>query len=599
MKTGIHANTLRDADLILEYYRRSQAPTFKAMDFDEGFFKTLKGVCPHVQIIGRVYEDNQQLGASGGRFNKKVVEYARAFPTVDFWEGYNEAFPTPGDIGRYAELEVERVTMLAAVGKRAIVGNFSCGTPEITGADPARCWREFLPAVKAAMAHRGGVGRHEYDAPWMDRLVGGDIWNPTADGWLCLRYRKDAKIIAGLGVPLVHWYFTETGVDGGVTNRPGPVGGGWADFTGYPSPALGAYDKQRRWYSWQLSHDPTARGLVSFGESSADPTWHSFSMIRDRAMMDAIIAAESDLPIWHVGTPTPPPPPEAPMLQGIDVSHWQGSMDWRKAADAGAVYAWLKASDGSTYVDPEYARNAAGARDAGLLFGPYHYFRNSIDPILQADHFARVVKSGPEPTLPPALDFEDTTGEISAVNMRKFVERVNALLGRPIIYTGAWYWTPARLGGTQEWAKLFPLWIADYDGAVAIPSDWRDWTVHQYTSSGDGIAFGADSARIDRNRYRGTREELAVLRIPPPAPPSSIDVAKLWAQAAANQAIRLNPAAGLQRAILAAGMEVVSNEWDYDEAHVAQLGQGAATGSKQAVYVYDKATGRIIRHNQQ
>jgi hypothetical protein len=121
---------------------------------------------------------------------------------------------------------------------------------------------------------------------------------------------------------------TETGVDGGVTNRPGHQGGGWADFRDTPDPQLGDYEKQRRWYAWQVSHDPYVVGLTSFGECSADPTWHSFSLLHDTGMTDKIIAAEADLPDWHFGA-TPPPPEVKPVAD---------KMSEILAAEFGAAY---------------------------------------------------------------------------------------------------------------------------------------------------------------------------------------------------------------------------------------------------------------------
>lgn len=565
LKTGLHANSLRDADLIIEYYRRSQAPTFKAMDFDEGFFKTLKGVCPHVQIIGRVYEDNQQLGAAGGRFNKKVVEHARTFPTVDFWEGYNEAFPQPGDIGRYAELEIERVTMLAAVGKRAIVGNFSCGTPEITGDDPARCWREFLPAVKAVMAHRGGVGRHEYDAPWMDRLVGGDLWNPTAEGWLCLRYRKDAKILAALGAPLVHWYFTETGVDGGVTPRPGPVGGGWADFRDHPSPALGAYDRQRRWYAWQLSHDPTAKGLVSFGESSVDPTWHSFSAIRDRAMMDAIIAAESDLPIWHVGAPSPPPPqpqpqPEQPMPPATPMP----AKSYSSRGSTKAQYVIVHSTDTPAGGTPEATARYLADNDRQVSI---HEFvaPKTVYIMVPDDKAAHHAGYG---RLPNGISG-------GAVNAASWGIEIYQLHGQEC--------DPALV-------ERAAVRTADACRRLGIP--WDKVLAHREIDP----SRRSDPVGVNMPAFRGrVAELLGVVPSVPNVPPPTLDMRRLWIEADSNQVIHLNPAAGLQRAILGAGLALTSDEWEHSPRYVAQRAEPMAGGAPE-VFVYDRETGMVTRH---
>lgn len=61
--------------------------------------------------------------------------------------------------------------------------------------------------------------------------------------------------------------------------------------------------------------------------------------------------------------------------QGIDVSHYQGDIDWKKVAGSGITFAFVKATEGETYKDPTFMRNAEGAADAGLLAGAYHFLK--------------------------------------------------------------------------------------------------------------------------------------------------------------------------------------------------------------------------------
>ena len=73
------------------------------------------------------------------------------------------------------------------------------------------------------------------------------------------------------------------------------------------------------------------------------------------------------------------------MLEGIDVSAYQGAIDWRAVARAGKKFAFIRVSDGAAYTDPRFASNWAGARAAGLTRGAYQFFRPTESPLAQAD----------------------------------------------------------------------------------------------------------------------------------------------------------------------------------------------------------------------
>jgi GH25 family lysozyme M1 (1,4-beta-N-acetylmuramidase) len=63
------------------------------------------------------------------------------------------------------------------------------------------------------------------------------------------------------------------------------------------------------------------------------------------------------------------------MLKGIDVSHWDGKIDWAQVKNAGVGFAYIKATEGTNFVDSQFAHNLAGAKDVGLPFGLYHFLR--------------------------------------------------------------------------------------------------------------------------------------------------------------------------------------------------------------------------------
>ena len=109
-------------------------------------------------------------------------------------------------------------------------------------------------------------------------------------------------------------------------------------------------------------------------------------------------------------------------LEGIDVSHWQASIDWTMVAAAGKAFAIIKASEGVSYTDPYYAANHNGARAAGLRTGAYHFAQPDATPndaILEADHFVAVLDLL-KGDLTPALDLE-VNGGLSVAALQAWV----------------------------------------------------------------------------------------------------------------------------------------------------------------------------------
>jgi len=273
------------------------------------------------------------------------------------------------------------------------------------------------------------------------------------------------------------------------------------------------------------------------------------------------------------------------VIEGIDVSHWQGPIDWSRVKASGVAFAWVKATEGADYTDPRFPENAAGARAASVAWGAYHFWRASARPEAQAAQFARAVQIVGSGELPPVLDVEDTRAPavLDVGALRAVLDGIEAALGRrPMIYTAAWYWTLARFGGgIPSWFGDYPLWLADYQDPAAIPAPWRDWTARQYTSTGRvaGVA-----GNVDRNVYRGPLAELVASGRPGVA----LDTAGLLAEADRRQALRLNPAAALQRAIVAGGMVPTSGEFEVDDAGrrwVCQRAEDVTTGAVRCYYV--------------
>jgi hypothetical protein len=218
---------------------------------------------------------------SARRFVDQLVPIA-ADPQLrqvfDAWEGHNEPVTTDAEQMKWlAELEAERVRLLAREGIRSVVGNFSTGHPAL------ELWPEFFPVLEAAREHDGFLGLHEYSAPTMQfgTHVGGE-------GWLTLRYRKAYRqhlIPAGLEVPLI---LTECGIDGMVGNRPGPKGKGWKDFVNYwadqgmGTDGPGNYIEQLAWYDSELAEDDYVLGAAIFTMTTTRQ-WRSYEILGEAA----------------------------------------------------------------------------------------------------------------------------------------------------------------------------------------------------------------------------------------------------------------------------------------------------------------------------
>ena len=208
------------------------------------------------------------------------------------------------------------------------------------------------------------------------------------------------------------------------------------------------------------------------------------------------------------GGPWRPRCPGRSAVRGIDVSKWQGRVDWRAVRAAGIRFAFVRVSDGTTVQDASFAQNWRGARAAGVVRGAYQYFRPEEDPIEQADLLLTTMGPLRAGDLPPALDLE-VSGSVAPADLvrrvGRWIERVHGATGvRPIIYTSARHW--AALTGNSRRFRSHALWVAHYDVQCAdTPSSWSGWTFHQISKKARvaGIA-----GPVDENRFRGSLRAL-------------------------------------------------------------------------------------------
>lgn len=193
------------------------------------------------------------------------------------------------------------------------------------------------------------------------------------------------------------------------------------------------------------------------------------------------------------------------LIRGIDVSHFQGNIDWQAVAGDGVRFCFIKATEGVGNVDPMFHRNWNGAKAAGVLRGAYHFFHPNLDAKQQAEHFLSVV-TVEEGTLPPALDMEVTDGvdfEGLQAGIRTWMETVEASAGRkPVVYTDPSFWQENVKADMSQ----YPLWLACYASQPEMPPGWRTWTFWQHSDQGkvngidgpvdlDNCALSYDSLR--------------------------------------------------------------------------------------------------------
>jgi lysozyme len=201
-------------------------------------------------------------------------------------------------------------------------------------------------------------------------------------------------------------------------------------------------------------------------------------------------------------------------LAGIDVSHYDGAIDWPTVASGGIKWAYAKASESTSYVDPTFSGHWSNMRSAGVVRGAYHFFHPDIDGKTQADHFLNTVGTIDATDLPPVLDWETSTatGNTAAANAQAFIDEVKLKTGRKtIVYTSPGLWSQFNI---SQGFFMDPLWVAHYKGCTpgpsccpTMPTGWSGWVMWQWddTTSVSGVN---GSTQVDVDVFNGTGDDL-------------------------------------------------------------------------------------------
>ncbi|WP_339200428.1 GH25 family lysozyme [Paenibacillus sp. FSL P2-0322] len=209
--------------------------------------------------------------------------------------------------------------------------------------------------------------------------------------------------------------------------------------------------------------------------------------------------------------------------QGIDVSHHQGNIDFKKVAADGISFVFIKATQGQSFRSKTFLTFVKAAKAAGLMIGAYHYIDDSAttpdEARKEAANFVSAIKdAGGASTfdLPPVMDYESNKSNLSKAAVtavaKAFLQEVERLTGvRPIVYT-----YPSFIGNFTGLSN-YPLWIARYSATQVPPgaSGWSRWDFWQYSDGSAGGTLPSGTRKVagiagpvDLNEFDGTVDEL-------------------------------------------------------------------------------------------
>lgn len=193
-------------------------------------------------------------------------------------------------------------------------------------------------------------------------------------------------------------------------------------------------------------------------------------------------------------------------VMGVDVSHYQGEINWQQLENQNVSFAFIKATEGSGHIDEYAAANLEKAAETNIKVSAYHFFSFDSPGETQAENFISVVDEN-EIDMPPVVDIEyygdkfidkpdvGQTAEILIPLLDKLEEHYGV---KPIIYT-----TYTVYHKYKECFSDYPLWIRNvYCEPVFV--NWKFW---QFSDKGELSGFNGEEKYIDLNVYNGSVEE--------------------------------------------------------------------------------------------
>lgn len=192
---------------------------------------------------------------------------------------------------------------------------------------------------------------------------------------------------------------------------------------------------------------------------------------------------------------------------GVDVSNYQGLIDWDKLEEQNVAFAFIKATEGSGHIDESARRNLERASKTSIKKSAYHFFSFDSSGETQAENYISVVGAD-EIDMPPVVDIEyyadkksnKPTKEETEQILRPLLEKLEEYYGvKPIIYTTL----PVYFRYIKENFSDYPLWIRN----VNFEPDLMNWKFWQYCDKGELYGYKGEEKYIDLNVYNGTIEQ--------------------------------------------------------------------------------------------
>lgn len=195
-------------------------------------------------------------------------------------------------------------------------------------------------------------------------------------------------------------------------------------------------------------------------------------------------------------------------VRGVDVSHYQGEIDFDCLAHQGMRFAFIKATEGSSHIDERFAENFAAASEAPLRAGFYHFFSYDSEGVSQAANYIANVSAKAD-MLPPVIDVEfygtylrrPADAQLVQPQLRTMVDALEAHYGvKPIIYCTMRAYRMYIEGAFDD----CDLWIRSVYFAPDAGIPWMFW---QYTDDARLDGYAGEESRIDVNVFRGSEED--------------------------------------------------------------------------------------------
>ena len=210
-----------------------------------------------------------------------------------------------------------------------------------------------------------------------------------------------------------------------------------------------------------------------------------------------------------VGT-SPYPAPTDFAIQGIDVSKYQGDVDWTAVANSGVRFAYIKATEGGDYLDEKFRQNWELSRASGIARGAYHFAYWCRPAQEQAAWFLANVPNDPS-ALPPVLDVEwnpqsrtcphKLPREQALAMMHTILSAMEQAYGkRPVIYTSVDFHRDVLQGEFQD----YPMWVRSVRAYPSVKYGDRRWNFWQHTATG---SVPGVRGYVDRNCYYGSLDD--------------------------------------------------------------------------------------------